>query len=114
VGGDVPVDSETLLVIDFMNLKIKPAQSFECAHRDSVCVHRGECSYVYEYLRLYYVSQKKLKDPPKAFEKGGGGGESRISVVDLLQLIPRDSSQQLVSSGSWELGNNFNIAHISG
>jgi hypothetical protein len=58
--------------------------------------------------------KKKLKDPPKAFEKGGGGGESQISVVDLLQLIPRDSSQQLVSSGSWELGNNFNIAHISG
>jgi hypothetical protein len=21
------------------------------------CVHRGECSYVYEYLRLYYVSK---------------------------------------------------------
>jgi hypothetical protein len=27
------VDSETLLVTDFMNLKIKSAQSFECAHR---------------------------------------------------------------------------------
>jgi hypothetical protein len=38
VGGDVPVDSETLLVIDFMNLKIKPAQSFRCAHRGRVCV----------------------------------------------------------------------------
>jgi hypothetical protein len=24
VGGDVPIDSETLLVTDFMNLKIKP------------------------------------------------------------------------------------------
>jgi hypothetical protein len=39
VGGDVPVDSETLLVIDFVNLKIKLAQSFEGAHRDRVCVH---------------------------------------------------------------------------
>jgi hypothetical protein len=38
VGGDVPVDSETLLVIDFMNINIKPAQSFRCAHRDRVCV----------------------------------------------------------------------------
>jgi hypothetical protein len=38
VGGDVPVDSEALLVIDFMNLKIKPAQSFECAPRGRVCV----------------------------------------------------------------------------
>jgi hypothetical protein len=23
-----------------------------------VCVHMGECSYVYEYLHLYYISQK--------------------------------------------------------
>jgi hypothetical protein len=27
VGGDVRVDSETLLITDFINLKIKPAQS---------------------------------------------------------------------------------------
>jgi hypothetical protein len=60
VGGDVPIDSEALLVTDFVNLKIKPAQSFGGAHRGSVCacVHRGECSYVYEYLRLYCVSKK--------------------------------------------------------
>jgi hypothetical protein len=25
-----------------------------------VCVHRGECPYVYEYLHLYCVSQKKI------------------------------------------------------
>jgi hypothetical protein len=25
VGGDIPIDSEALLVTDFMNLKIKPA-----------------------------------------------------------------------------------------
>jgi hypothetical protein len=63
VGGDVPVDSETLLMTDFVNLKIKSAQSFGCAHRGSVCVcvHRGECSYVYEYLCLYCVSKKKIQ-----------------------------------------------------
>jgi hypothetical protein len=38
VGGDVPVDSETLLVTDFVNLKIKPAQSFGGTHRGRVCV----------------------------------------------------------------------------
>jgi hypothetical protein len=38
MGGDVPVDSETLLVTDFVNLKIKPTQSFRGAHRDMVCV----------------------------------------------------------------------------
>jgi hypothetical protein len=34
VDGDVP----TFLVTDFMNLKIKPIQSFKCAHMDRVCV----------------------------------------------------------------------------
>jgi hypothetical protein len=38
VGDDVPVDSETLLVTDFVNLKIKSAQSFRGAHRDRVCI----------------------------------------------------------------------------
>jgi hypothetical protein len=39
VGVDVPVDSDALLVTDFMNLKIKPAQYFRGAHRGRVCVH---------------------------------------------------------------------------
>jgi hypothetical protein len=39
VGGDALVDSETLLVTDFVNLKINPTQSFECAHISRVCVH---------------------------------------------------------------------------
>jgi hypothetical protein len=38
VGGDVPVDSEVLLVTDFVNLKIKPAQSFRSVLRVRVCV----------------------------------------------------------------------------
>jgi hypothetical protein len=62
VGGDVPVDSDALLVTDFMNLKIKSTQSFRGVHRDRMCmrvfIHRGECSYVYEYLCLYCVSKK--------------------------------------------------------
>jgi hypothetical protein len=54
VGGDVPVDSDAFLMIDFINFKIKPTQYFRDAHRDRVCVcvHMGECSYVYEYLCL--------------------------------------------------------------
>jgi hypothetical protein len=38
VGDDVLIDSETHLVTDFVNLKIKPAQFFECAHMGRVCV----------------------------------------------------------------------------
>jgi hypothetical protein len=47
-------------VTDFVNLKIKSTQSFGCAHRGRlyVCVYMSECSYVYKYLYLYYVSQK--------------------------------------------------------
>jgi hypothetical protein len=54
--GDVSVDSETLLVIDFINLKIKSTQSFKCAHRGRmyVRVFIGEYSYVYEYLCLCF------------------------------------------------------------
>jgi hypothetical protein len=39
MGVDVPVDSETLLLTDFMNLKIKPTQSFRVAHMGKVCVY---------------------------------------------------------------------------
>jgi hypothetical protein len=57
VVNDIHIDSEMLLVTDFMNLKIKPAQSFGYAHRDRVCMCVFiECSYVYEYLCLYCVS----------------------------------------------------------
>jgi hypothetical protein len=38
VGGDVPINSDALLVTDFMNLKIKPTQFFGGAHRDKMCV----------------------------------------------------------------------------
>jgi hypothetical protein len=39
VGDDVPVDSDALLVTDFMNFKIKPTQSFKGAHRDRMYIH---------------------------------------------------------------------------
>jgi hypothetical protein len=38
VGVDVSIDSEALLLTDFVNLKIKLAQSFGGIHRD-----RGTC-----------------------------------------------------------------------
>jgi hypothetical protein len=39
VGADVPVDSETLLATDFINLKINLTQSFGGAHRGRIYVH---------------------------------------------------------------------------
>jgi hypothetical protein len=38
VGDDVSVDSESLLVTNFVNLKIKSAQSFESAYRSRVLI----------------------------------------------------------------------------
>jgi hypothetical protein len=39
VGGNVPVNSEVFLVIDFVNLKIKPTQSFRYVHRGRMYVY---------------------------------------------------------------------------
>jgi hypothetical protein len=63
VRSDFSVNSEMLLVTDFVNLKIKPTQSFKDAYMDRIYVrvHIGECSYVYEYLRFYCVSLKKVE-----------------------------------------------------
>jgi hypothetical protein len=44
-----------------------------------VCAHRDECSYVYEYLRLYCVSKKrKIKTKTKVKKTRGGGGRSIV------------------------------------
>jgi hypothetical protein len=38
VGCDVSIDSEVLLMTDFVNLKIKPAQSFRDVRRSRMCI----------------------------------------------------------------------------
>jgi hypothetical protein len=49
VRDDVSVDNESLLVTDFVNLKIKPIQSFRYANKDRLCVHVfiGVSAYIY-------------------------------------------------------------------
>jgi hypothetical protein len=43
VKDDVLIDNDVLLMMNFMNFKIKSAQSFECTHKDRLCVvHGGE------------------------------------------------------------------------
>jgi hypothetical protein len=49
VGSDVPIDSETLLMTDFVNFKIKPTQSFGGAHRSTMCV----CVFIGVTARIY-------------------------------------------------------------
>jgi hypothetical protein len=61
VGGDVSVDSETLLVIDFVNLKIKSAQSFRGAHKGRMCVRVfiGVSARTYMNICAYTMFLKK-------------------------------------------------------
>jgi hypothetical protein len=61
VGDDVPVDSETLLMTNFMNLKIKPAQSFRCAHRDMVYAHVFIKINIYTCMIIYIYTMFKKK-----------------------------------------------------
>jgi hypothetical protein len=53
VGGDVPIDNETFLMTDFINLKIKSAQSFGCAHKSMICVRIFIGINVHTYMSIY-------------------------------------------------------------
>jgi hypothetical protein len=56
VGGDVSVTSETLLMINFVNLKIKPAYFFRSAHKSKIYVYIFMI--IYTYINIYTVSKK--------------------------------------------------------
>jgi hypothetical protein len=61
MGDDVSIDSDALLVTDFVNLKIKPAQFFEVAYRGRMCVHVfiGVSAHTYISIYVCIVFQKK-------------------------------------------------------
>jgi hypothetical protein len=62
MGDDVPIDNDMLLVIDFVNLKIKVTQSFEGAYRGKVCVHMfiWLSGYTCMNIYIYTVFLKKI------------------------------------------------------
>jgi hypothetical protein len=82
VEDDVPIDSETLLMTDFVNLKIKTAQSFGDAHRGRMCVH----VFIWVSARMYmniYVCTVFLKNnilPAKSIK-----GQSFMNGLSTLQ-----------------------------
>jgi hypothetical protein len=79
VGDDVFIDSETLLVTDFVNLKIKPAQSFGGAHRDRVCVFIGVSTHTCMsiYICTMFLKKKIHRCSREAF-----------SHTHLITIIP--------------------------
>jgi hypothetical protein len=62
VGGNVSIYSEALLVTNFVNLKIKPIQSFGGAHRGRVCmrVFIGVSDHMCMSIYIYIVFLKKI------------------------------------------------------
>jgi hypothetical protein len=58
---DVPIDNEILLVIEFLNLKIRSSQSFKIIHKSMVCVHvfiRISTHTYIKYTFILYFSKK--------------------------------------------------------
>jgi hypothetical protein len=72
VGDDVSVDSKTLLVTDFVNLKTKPTQSFEDTHRCKMCVHifimvnAYTCMSIYIFTVFLTKVKQELRDLPSS------------------------------------------------
>jgi hypothetical protein len=61
VRDDVPVDSETLLMVNFINLEIKPTQSFKNDHKDKIHIHVfiGVSAHTYINICVYIIFLKK-------------------------------------------------------
>jgi hypothetical protein len=53
VGDDVPIDSDMLLVTDFVNLKIKPTQSFRNTYKNMMCVYVLIKMNTHTYINIY-------------------------------------------------------------
>jgi hypothetical protein len=61
VRDDVFIDSDTVLVTDFVNLKIKSAQYFRCVHKCIMYVHKfiGINALTCRIICIYIVFLKK-------------------------------------------------------
>jgi hypothetical protein len=76
VRDNVFVDNETLLVTDFVKLKIKPTQCFRCIHRDKIYIHIfiGVSAYTYINIYVYIMFVKN------SIASGGCSGLSNYAV----------------------------------
>jgi hypothetical protein len=67
VGGSVSVDSETLLVTDFVSLKIKLTQSFRCAHKNRVCARIFIELSIHMFMSICVYTVLKKSHPNNSF-----------------------------------------------
>jgi hypothetical protein len=76
VRGDISVHSETLLITDFVNLKIKLTQSFKYAYRDRMCIFILMTDRT--YIILYFYRNEKFR----------WGGDVRRVAVEASEKAP--------------------------
>jgi hypothetical protein len=82
VKDGVSVDSDVLLVTDFVNLKIEPTQSFRDAHRDKMCIYVFIGVSVYSYINTYvYTVFKKRMISCGGDEVVVAAGTKRLEVA---------------------------------
>jgi hypothetical protein len=62
VIGDIFIDSETLLMIDFINLKIKSTQSFKYTHKNKMYIYIFIKNYSYIYKYLHRATNTRFED----------------------------------------------------
>jgi hypothetical protein len=78
VGDDVSIDSESLFVTDFVNLNIKPTQSFRCAHINMMYLH----VFIGMSVRLCFLKDGGLGGTQTPF-RGGVVGTLGLSSASL-------------------------------
>jgi hypothetical protein len=86
VGDDVSIDGELFLVTDFVNLKIKLAQSFRCAHKNKICI----CIFIWVSVHTYmnsYVYTVFLKKKVLSSLLSSGQCHLPLTYWSLPQLI---------------------------
>jgi hypothetical protein len=91
---DVSINSNMLLLTDFINLKIKSTQSFRDAHKKSIYsyIHKDECSYIYISIYIYNVFLKKLKQLNEAKITPGEGSKAIFALCDAFRLAYSSSA----------------------
>jgi hypothetical protein len=61
------------------------------------CIYSGECSYIYEYLRLYCISKKKrtlrMKEPLMVQAESGALEKDRAEILRMLDELREQVKQ---------------------
>jgi hypothetical protein len=87
VKGDVPIDNKTLLMTDFVNLKIKPTQSFTYAHKYMVYMHMFIGINTHTYMSTIFILYfSKIIDPIVQQQKRLSCNTKATLYIILLQI----------------------------